>query len=280
MSQSQESKADAAQQRSEETRSFVRTVKAATRRRYTPEEKIRVVLEGFRREVTVNDLCRREGIKPHSYYAWTKEFMEAGKERLTRETVRDATGQEIQQLRRDNTSSSNWWPTCPWRSTVSKKRLSQCLPTTSVPTHERVEKTTVLARVASSTLPKHQVLKDLGVPKSTYYRWLTREQRCQGLENQPGGGLAPWNRLSQPEEQAVLTVARRAPELSCRQLAAWITDNQGFSVSESTVYRILRREGLVKSPEMQLKAGKEYHRKTTDPNQMWATDASYFKVIG
>ena len=69
MSQSQESKADAAEQRSEETRSFVRTVKAATRRRYTPEEKIRVVLEGFRREVTVNDLCRREGIKPHSYYA-------------------------------------------------------------------------------------------------------------------------------------------------------------------------------------------------------------------
>ena len=75
-------------------------------------------------------------------------------------------------------------------------------------------------------------------------------------------------------------MARRAPELSCRQPAAWITDNQSFSVSESTVYRILRREGLVKSPEMQLKAGKEYHRKTTGPNQMWATDASYFKVIG
>jgi transposase InsO family protein len=70
------------------------------------------------------------------------------------------------------------------------------------------------------------------------------------------------------------------PELSCRQLAAWITDNQGFSVSESTVYRILRKEGLVKSPEMQLAAGKEYHRKTTGPNQMWATDASYFKVVG
>ena len=75
-------------------------------------------------------------------------------------------------------------------------------------------------------------------------------------------------------------MARRAPELRCRQLAAWITDNQGFSVSESTVYRILRREGLVKSPEMQLKAGKEYHRKTTGPNQMWATDAAYFTVIG
>ena len=102
VSQSQVSKAEAAQQRSDETRSFVRTVKAATRRRYTPEEKIRIVLEGFRREVTVNDLCRREGIKPHSYYAWTKEFMEAGKERLARDSVRDATGQEIQQLRREN----------------------------------------------------------------------------------------------------------------------------------------------------------------------------------
>jgi len=100
--QSNANKAEAAQERSEETRSFVRTVKAATRRRYTPEEKIRVVLEGFRREVTVNDLCRREGIKPHSYYAWTKEFMEAGKERLTRETVRDATRQEIEHLRREN----------------------------------------------------------------------------------------------------------------------------------------------------------------------------------
>ena len=102
MSQSDTDKALAAKERSQETRSFVRTVKAATRRKYTPEEKIRIVLEGFRREVTVNDLCRREGIKPHSYYSWTKEFMEAGKERLTRDSVRDATRQEIQALKREN----------------------------------------------------------------------------------------------------------------------------------------------------------------------------------
>jgi transposase len=102
MSQSDVSKAEAADQRSEQTRSFVRRVRAASRRKYTPEEKIRIVLEGFRREVTVNDLCRREGIKPHSYYSWTKEFMEAGRERLTRDTVRDATRQEIQGLKREN----------------------------------------------------------------------------------------------------------------------------------------------------------------------------------
>ena len=102
MSQSDASKAEAADQRSEQTRSFVRRVRAATWRKYTPEEKIRIVLEGFRREVTVNDLCRREGIKPHSYYSWTKEFMEAGRERLSRDTVRDATQQEIQDLKREN----------------------------------------------------------------------------------------------------------------------------------------------------------------------------------
>jgi|TARA_Y100000294_G_scaffold128816_1_gene120509 transposase len=102
VSQPQVAKAEAAENRSDQTRSFVRQVKAATRRRYTPEEKIRIVLEGFRREVTVNDLCRREGIKPHSYYSWTKEFMEAGRERLTRDSVRDATRQEIQALKREN----------------------------------------------------------------------------------------------------------------------------------------------------------------------------------
>ena len=102
MTQSSAGKPEAAEERTEQTRSFVRRVRSATRRKYTPEEKIRVVLEGFRREVTVNDLCRREGIKPHSYYSWTKEFMEAGKERLTRDSVRDATRQEIHQLKREN----------------------------------------------------------------------------------------------------------------------------------------------------------------------------------
>ena len=66
MSQTETIKAVAAEERTEEARSFVRRVRTATRRKYTPEEKIRIVLEGFRREVTVSDLCRREGIKPHS----------------------------------------------------------------------------------------------------------------------------------------------------------------------------------------------------------------------
>ena len=94
--------AQAAETLTQETKTFIRQVRTKTRRKYAPEDKIRIVLEGFRREVTVSNLCRREGIKPGVFYAWTKEFMEAGKERLTRDTVRDATRQEIEHLKREN----------------------------------------------------------------------------------------------------------------------------------------------------------------------------------
>ena len=103
MSQKIEDKADAAEVKTQETRSFMQQVRVAARRKYTPEEKVRIVLEGFRREVAVRDLCRREGIKPGAFYAWTKDFMEAGKERLTRDATRDATRQEIEQIKRENT---------------------------------------------------------------------------------------------------------------------------------------------------------------------------------
>jgi transposase len=102
VSQNAKDKADAAEARTQETRGFLQQVRIAARRKYTPEEKVRIVLEGFRREVAVKDLCRREGIKPGAYYAWTKDFMEAGKERLTRDSARDATRQEIDGLKREN----------------------------------------------------------------------------------------------------------------------------------------------------------------------------------
>jgi len=102
VSQNIADKTDAAEARTQETRGFMRQVRVASRRKYTPEVKVRIVLEGFRREVAVNELCRREGINPGAYYAWTKDFMEAGKERLTRDAARDATRQEIEQIKHEN----------------------------------------------------------------------------------------------------------------------------------------------------------------------------------
>ena len=136
-------------------------------------------------------------------------------------------------------------------------------------------RTEALRKVASSTMPTRQVLKELDVPKSTFYRWRAGT-RPRGRSSRK----VPWNRLTDGERQRVLAVARGSPASSSRQLAKWITDNDDFSVSEATVYRILKREGLVKRMEVPVPASKEYRHKTTAPHQMWATDASYFRVPG
>ena len=81
---------------------LVKIIRRKTRQTYSAEEKIRIVLEGFRRDTPIRDLCRREGIRPSTYYAWLKDFMEAGKERLTRDITRDATRTEIQEIKREN----------------------------------------------------------------------------------------------------------------------------------------------------------------------------------
>jgi len=91
-----------AEARTEETKRLIQDIKRITRHKFTAEEKIRIVLEGFRRDTPIRDLCRREGIRPSTYYAWLKDFMEAGRERLTRDMVRDATRTEVQNLKREN----------------------------------------------------------------------------------------------------------------------------------------------------------------------------------
>ena len=100
MTQNTQDKNQSAEERSQDTQRFVWQVRSATRRKYTAEEKILIVLEGFHRNVTVNELCRPEGNKPNNFYSWTKRFMEAGKQRLSRDTNRDATRQEITALKR------------------------------------------------------------------------------------------------------------------------------------------------------------------------------------
>ncbi len=77
----------------------VREIRRATRRRFSAEEKIRIVLEGLRGEESIAELCRRERINQNLYYRWSKEFLEAGKKRLAGDTVREATSDEVKSLR-------------------------------------------------------------------------------------------------------------------------------------------------------------------------------------
>ncbi len=80
----------------------MREVRRRTRRRPSPEEKIRIVLEGLRGEESIASLCRREGIAANLYYKWSKEFLEAGKKRLQGDTKREATSSEVIDLRKEN----------------------------------------------------------------------------------------------------------------------------------------------------------------------------------
>ena len=80
----------------------VAQIKKATRRKFSADEKIRIVLEGLRGEVPISELCRREGIAASIYYKWSKAFMEAGKNGLTKDTLRDATSEEVKRLKAEN----------------------------------------------------------------------------------------------------------------------------------------------------------------------------------
>lgn len=77
----------------------VRDIRRRTRKKYSAEEKIRIVLEGLRGEDSIAELCRREGINSNVYYRWSKDFLEAGKKRLSGDTVREATSDEVKELR-------------------------------------------------------------------------------------------------------------------------------------------------------------------------------------
>jgi transposase len=102
MTQEGKDKATQAETRTQETKSFIGKVKRKTRRKFTAEEKILVVLEGIRHEIPIRELCRREGIAPNTYYSWLKDFMEAGKERLKHDGARDATRAEVEELKGEN----------------------------------------------------------------------------------------------------------------------------------------------------------------------------------
>lgn len=85
-----------------EPKEIVKQIRKATRRKFSPDEKIRIVLEGLRGNIPLSELCRREGIAAGVYYKWSKAFLESGKNGLTRETLRGASEQEVKQLQFEN----------------------------------------------------------------------------------------------------------------------------------------------------------------------------------
>ena len=148
--------------------------------------------------------------------------------------------------------------------------------------YSQSEKMEIIRTVEDSEIGVVRTLHELGIPKSTFYKWYDR-YREEGYE-----GLAPkekqqrrfWNQLPHWERQRVVEIALKRPELSPRELAHYITDQERWFISESTVYRILRSHGLVTSPAyVVMKASDSFKDKTTRIHQLWQTDFTYLKVV-
>jgi transposase len=104
--------------------SVVRQIHRVTRRKFSAEEKIRIVLEGLRGEVSIAELCRKESINPNIYYRWSKDFLEAGKKRLQGDTVREANSGEVTGLRQENDQLKQLVAELSLKNRVLKKNLS------------------------------------------------------------------------------------------------------------------------------------------------------------
>lgn len=91
-----------AEENTQTVESTVREIRRKTRKKYSAEEKLRIVLEGLRGEDSISEFCRREGIHTNMYYKWSKEFLEAGKQRLAGDTKREADCQEVKEMRSEN----------------------------------------------------------------------------------------------------------------------------------------------------------------------------------
>ena len=139
----------------------------------------------------------------------------------------------------------------------------------------------ILRTLEASPLPTREALARLDVAPSTYYRW-RRAYRARGelgLKDKPTRTGRPWNRLLAQERDKISEVALRHSEWSSREISCHMADSCGFTVAESTVYRLLKQRGWIKPRELKtFPAGPEYTVKPSAPNKQWQTDASYLLV--
>lgn len=145
------------------------------------------------------------------------------------------------------------------------------------------EKAEIIQLVENSHLPLKRTLQQLNISRSTWYNWYERflEGGIEALEDQKPIPKSVWNKIPPKVASQIIELALKDTELSPRELAVSFTEDQGYYVSESSVYRILKAEGLITSPAFILmKAANSFHTPTTAVNQLWQTDFTYLKVIG
>jgi len=144
------------------------------------------------------------------------------------------------------------------------------------------EKLEIIRLVEDSELGVRRTLKELGIHRSTFYNWYSSYQAegFDGLQPRPVQRNHHWNRIPDPIRGKVIDLALEFPELSPRELAFKMTDEKGYFISESSVYRILKKAGLITSPAyIVMHADKVFKHPTKRVNELWQTDFTYLKVV-
>jgi putative transposase len=145
------------------------------------------------------------------------------------------------------------------------------------------EKLEIIQLVEQSHLPVRRSLEQIGIPRSTFYRWCDLHQTGgpEALDDCSPRPDRVWNRIPDDVRARIVTLALDEPELSPRELAVRFTDAERYFVSEASVYRLLKAHDLITSPAfIVMKAADEFKDKTTAPDQLWQTDFTYLKVTG
>jgi transposase InsO family protein len=149
--------------------------------------------------------------------------------------------------------------------------------------YSQSEKMEIIRIVEGSELPVKRTLEELDVNRSTFYKWYQKYKKkgYEGLKNQSSTPKMLWNKIPEQIREYVVEMAIKLPEKSPRELAWYITDNEGYYISESSVYRILKSYDLITSPAyIVLSASDKFRRPTRRINELWQTDFTYFKIIG
>ena len=145
------------------------------------------------------------------------------------------------------------------------------------------EKLEIIRIVEQAHLPAKQTLDRLGVARRTFYRWFDwyLEGGPEALEDWPSAPSRVWNRIPAEVHDQIIELSLEQSELSPRELAVRFTDEKRYFMSEATVYRLLKAQDLITSPDyVVIKAADRFHTRTTRINEMWQTDFTYFKIIG